>query len=613
MDDAFNPNGFSNIYIYERGNSAIVGLNSLLDAGFDERTPVQTEFAAGTILVELTGNANDPTVDPGNNIPESIKVNASGQVTMRVPRNSNHGRGYVIYGLAPPQGSLTLTNVATTLAGGTPTAGTNGTTRLADIDVIRADSFDVQLSTAPVSVPDPDNPGMQVRDLDADGDKALFKFNAGMDLNNLSGVDNTTPGSVTYGFEEFTDVRIPGYINDPNGNNIGTGTGAYEQTIDATQLAEGRHYITTRVFRHRDNGPAVFQDINKTIYVDRLPPDSAAVRFEPFISSPSNPNNRDLTVESVDQTASGVHIFLDFPESFTDAQMIARALAGQNKADEHDTDQWLYSFLGVTTGNHVATVVTFESTYDDGTHGVNVQRFPGFFTDTDIGAGFGDLNADNVIEEADLEGLSNGSFEEVLYSQNSKFNAAADIDGDGNVDNHDLFALGPELVGAGVSQAVLDAFDNVLLRRGDINQDGNTNGDDVAALYAAFGSSNWLEDLNVDGIVNIQDVQTLITDIVRTVNGDFDLDREIDGFDFLALQIGAGTVSGGLYSQGDADLNGAINGLDLSIWEAAYGTQGIVSPVAAAAAVPEPHTLGLFLVGMTFSTAALRVPRMCQP
>ena len=37
LDDAFNPNGFSNIYVYERENSAIVGLNSRFDAGYDER------------------------------------------------------------------------------------------------------------------------------------------------------------------------------------------------------------------------------------------------------------------------------------------------------------------------------------------------------------------------------------------------------------------------------------------------------------------------------------------------------------------------------------------------------------------------------------------------
>jgi len=235
-------------------------------------------------------------------------------------------------------------------------------------------------------------------------------------------------------------------------------------------------------------------------------------------------------------------------------------------------------------------VVTFEPSFD-GTNGINVQRFAGLFTDTGVGAGFGDLDGDNLIEVADLEGLFNDSFEDVLYSQNADFNAAADVDGDGDVDNLDLFALGPALVIAGVSQAVLDAYDNVLLGRGDLNQDGFTNGDDVAALYAAFGGSGWLEDLNADGSVDIDDVQTLISDIARTVNGDFDLDRDVDGADFLAWQLGAGTVAGGLYSQGDADLNGAINQVDLSIWEGVYGTQGLAAQVSAAAAVPEPQTL----------------------
>ena len=33
IDDAFNPNGFSNVYVYERQNSAVVALNSRADAG----------------------------------------------------------------------------------------------------------------------------------------------------------------------------------------------------------------------------------------------------------------------------------------------------------------------------------------------------------------------------------------------------------------------------------------------------------------------------------------------------------------------------------------------------------------------------------------------------
>src|SRR5947207_10989173 len=69
MDDAFNPNGFSNIYVYERNNSAIVGLNSRLDGGYDERGPVQTGFAAGTHLVELTATLLTPLSIPTTTSP----------------------------------------------------------------------------------------------------------------------------------------------------------------------------------------------------------------------------------------------------------------------------------------------------------------------------------------------------------------------------------------------------------------------------------------------------------------------------------------------------------------------------------------------------------------
>ena len=154
IDEAFgddNGNGTqdSNIYIYERENSAIVGLNSRLDAGFDQRSPVQTAFAPGTVLVELTGNAADPIVDPNDDIPEAIRANGAGQVPIRIPRNDSHGRGYVIYGVATPEGTLSVSNVVQTLPGTPHDEGNFGTARSADIEVIAADTFDLTLNTTP--------------------------------------------------------------------------------------------------------------------------------------------------------------------------------------------------------------------------------------------------------------------------------------------------------------------------------------------------------------------------------------------------------------------------------------------------------------------------------
>jgi glycosidase len=587
LDDAFNPFGFSNIYIYERGNSAVVGLNSRLDAGYDERSPVQTTFAPGTVLVELTGNAADATVDPSGDIPEAIRVNGGGQVNIRVPRNAGHGRGYVIYGVAPPQGSLSLTNVAATMQGATPTAANNGTARLADIDVIMADSFAVQLNTTPVTLPAPAGEASPVRDVHADGDTALLKIDGGVNLNSVPGIDHVTPGSVDYGFEEFTGVRSPGYVFS-GGVNVGTGVGAYSQTIDATQLAEGRHYITARAFRHRDaatggdGGPAVFTDFTKTIYVDRLKPESAIVSFEPFASSPSTLSNRDLIVRSTDGTADNMHFFLDLAPNLTDSQIL-QMVGGGNSAGYYDRDSFIRGYTGVRTGNHVATVVTFEPTGN-----WNVQRFSGLLTQTGLGGGFGDLTGNALFTTNDLLGANNGSFEQVLYSQGNLFNAAADLDGDGEVTNLDLFDLGPALTANGVSPAVQNAYDQLLLKRADVNQDGVTNTGDIAALYASFGGSAWLADMNVDGAVDVEDVRALVTDLLRTSPADFNLDRVVDGADFLAWQMNIGTASA-RFDQGDADFDGVVDGEDLNLWNAAFGTLGpITSAGPATTAVPEP-------------------------
>lgn len=593
LDDAFNPSGFSNVYIYERSNSAIVGLNSRNDSQILTRNGVQTNFAPGDVLVELTGNAADSAVDPGGVIPEVIRVNGSGQINISIPANSGHGRGYVIYGPATPQGSLVLTNVSSVLAGETPSAGSNGTARLADVHVVTSSTFDVRLNTTPVTVPAPAGESNPVREFDADGDNALFRFDDGQDLNGNSGIDHPTPGSVNYGFEEFTDTRVPGYIDD-SGSNIGSGTGNYIQTIDTSQLSEGRHYLTVRAFRHRDFGETeIYKDFKQTVFVDLLPPDSEVLSFEPFPASPLDTQDRNLIVNNPDGTASSMHMFLDLPANMGDAEIMLLVQGGASEAAQYDRDSWQRDMLNVSTGNHTATIVTIEPT---GTTGI--ERVVGVYTDTRLGAGFGDLDSSRTLDVSDILGGSNGSFEEVLYSQNDLFNAAADIDGNGLVDNLDLLALEVELIAGGADQSVLVAYDQLLIKRADINEDGQTNGADVTALYAAFGESGWLEDLNVDGTVDLADVEMLIDDLIRTSRGDFDLDGTVSGSDFLAWQLHAGNGPDARFDEGDADLNGIVGQSDLSTWKSEYGVQALSVP--ATTAVPEPCSLFLFLGALAF-------------
>ena len=210
--------------------------------------------------------------------------------------------------------------------------------------MITSNSFSVHLDTTPVTLAAPFGEANAVRDFDADGDTAMLKLDDGVDVNNVAGVDVTNPSDVAYGFEQFTGTRSPGYVDNGSGGDIGTGTGAYQQSIDTTKLSEGRHFITVRAFRHRASGPAVYTDFKQTIYVDRLPPPSQVVSFDPFASAPGNPNNRDLIARNTDGTADNMHIFLDLPAGLTDAQIYQMTQQGQNAAGVYDRGSWVYGF-----------------------------------------------------------------------------------------------------------------------------------------------------------------------------------------------------------------------------------------------------------------------------
>ncbi len=546
IDDAFNPNGFSNIYIYERENSAIVALNSTTTGGEDTRNGVQTSFAPGTHLVELTGNADDLTIDPNDDIPNTLTVNAAGQINVTIPRNRSdngnlHGKGYVIYGLQNPQGSLSIPNASSTDLGAGPTS-ISPTAIIGDVDIINNDSFTVRLDTNAVTLPD------GFRDFNADGDFAVIKIDQGIDLNNSGAVDFVTPDSVTYGFENFTTLNTPGFGSP-------TGDGAFEQIIDATQLSEGTHFITTRAFRRRtDGGPAIYSDFKQAVYIDRLLPDSDIDSLE---LNGTGTGNMDLFMRSLDQTASAVFVYLDLPANATQAEILDIDPA-LNTTLKVDRDLFKRSYINVKDGNHTITLLTVEST---GTF--NIQRFAGLNTNGANGAGIGDLNSDDTFSPNDLT-LVPGGFEDILYSQNDKFHAAADANADGLVDNRDLFLLQAALTNAGADQATLLALTGVLNRRADVNADNFSNAADIDFLYTQFGSAAWLTDLDVSGNTDADDVTTLIESLFQTSFGDLDLDGTVTYADRNTLQANLGQTGLG-WAAGDLDGSGLIDQTDLNL------------------------------------------------
>ncbi len=593
------------LLIYEREKSAVVALNNRLDSGFDSRT-VGTAFEPGTPLIELTGNATNATVDPNDDIADFVVVKPDGSIDIQVPRNRTgsveHGKGYVIYGVSGPQGEMSFTDatgavIADTVAGGTPTATTFGTVRLNEYTVVTDDQFNIRLETDAVTIG-------TVRDVHADGDEAYVRIDGGLDINGNGSIEHVTPGSVSYGFEEFVDIHQPGYFAT-------SGEGLYQQSVDATQLSEGVHFVTTRAFRHRnaatggDGGPAVFTDFRQAIYVDRLPPESSIASFDPY----GTDAERDLVVQSLDETADSVHVFLNLPANLTEQQILA-LVGGSNQAGQIDRDLFVYGFGNVRSGNNVATVVTYEVTGNYSVIRVPATELqPELNMQTGFGAGIGDLNANNVIDAADL--LSpGGGFETVLYSRNDLFNPGADATGDGLVDTRDLFLFGSYLVAGNASAPALDAFCDVVNRRGDVNQDGMTDAADIEDMVANFGSDDWFYDLNVDGTTDQADVDLLIGSIFGTLAGDANLDGVVNGIDFIVWNTNKFT-SGTDWASGDFNGDGVTNGADFVIWntnkfQTGSGCLGGLPHLPAPVAVPEPVGRMMLLLAIYWGVRRIR-------
>jgi alpha-amylase len=597
------------LYIFERSSSAVVGLSNRGDGGYDQRT-VRVDFAPGTHLLELTGNAASGLVDPGNDIPEVVTVfqgnDGNSYANIRVPRNFNylgneHQRGYIIYGLPTPQSAngIELSNVSMTLAGdSTPNNNyENGTQRQSSVKVLTGDTTRLRLMTNEVRLLGLDS----LRDIYADGDFAAFKIDGGVDMNGNGAVDFVAPNSTVYGFENFVTKNKPligrnaqfaSDINAPRGD------GEFLQDLDLTKLSEGYHFIEARAFRHRtDGGPAVFSRWTETIYVDRLKPVSSVGEFRPFGTSAGD---NDIWIKSDDMTANNVHVFMNLPANVTNAQIMQMVQNGQGGTDQLDRDIFKTGFFGIPNGNNVFTIVTFEITGNN-----NIQRITGVKPGNVRGAGMADLNHDGVVATGDVAGTGYG-FEAVLYSRNGSFNPAADFNADGLIDNRDMFAFESHVQG---NPSVAAEARAMVLRRGNINGEFGTDQWDIDTLYDRLGKTgdNWFEDLNVDGVVDQSDVNTLVRQVLRSEFGDFNLDAKIDAVDLGLLASNWGQTNRG-YATADANGDGFVDAVDLGLlatyWGFGVAPQHAQSIYAAAysigfTAIPEPATLSLLGLGAT--------------
>jgi alkaline phosphatase len=130
----------------------------------------------------------------------------------------------------------------------------------------------------------------------------------------------------------------------------------------------------------------------------------------------------------------------------------------------------------------------------------------------------------------------------------------------------------------------------VMSEPADFDDDGAVTTSDIDMLRDNMGGGSGTFDLNGDGLVDDGDLDYLLTDVLGTRVGDFNLDGLVDGTDLAIFKAGFG-MSGQGYAQGNCNPDEFIDGTDLAILKSNFGLSGT------GVLVPGPATLGMLSLG----------------
>jgi hypothetical protein len=188
----------------------------------------------------------------------------------------------------------------------------------------------------------------------------------------------------------------------------------------------------------------------------------------------------------------------------------------------------------------------------------------------------GDFDSNGIVEAADRDILNS------YLGQTDTSYSRGDLDQDGDTDADDLAAW--DALGGGG-------------RTGDFNQNGELDSGDIDDLTVKSASrTNPADyDLNADTLVNDADVNFWIRDLFHSWVGDADLNREFNSSD-LVVVLASGTYEADMaavWTTGDFNGDGRTNSSDLVAALADGGYEA--GPRPATAAVPEPATAVLIL------------------
>ena len=210
---------------------------------------------------------------------------------------------------------------------------------------------------------------------------------------------------------------------------------------------------------------------------------------------------------------------------------------------------------------------------------------------TVIGTEYGDANLDMQVDDVDQSIWSANRFLTNLGWANGDFNGDSVVDvSDFNVWNTNRDAVEPTVVLTGdlVLESKMDADSSTtnsdattvdtdqlpndlsiqpVTTDGDFNGDSETDSADIDMLTAAIrnSSADLQFDLNLDGMVGMDDLDTLVEDILNTAYGDADLNGTIDGSDVLQVTAHIFTT-GTTWATGDFNGDGTTDVQDFNRW-----------------------------------------------